>query len=101
MGLYRTILIVVTVLSFLSVAGMRELRGSLIFTITLINVFGWGWPFLDKWIKERNRLSSEGQQELQVGNYGEAEKALMLAAAEAGRRGAAPGKQAAILRNLA
>ena len=56
MGLYRAILIVVTVLSFLSVAGMAEIRIPLLLAITFINVFGWSWPFIDKWIKQRNRL---------------------------------------------
>src|ERR1700724_1016875 len=98
MGLYRAILIVVTVLSFLSVAGMAEIRIPLLLAITFINVFGWSWPIIDKWIKRRNRLTSEGAQELKVGNYSEAEKALMLASAE--NRGAGPGKRAAILRNL-
>src|SRR5258708_5321896 len=99
MGPYRTILIVVTVLSFLSVAGMREIRIPLLLAITFINVFGWSWPFVDKWIKRRNRLTNEGEQELKVGNYSEAERALTLAAAE--NRGAGPGKRASILRNLA
>src|SRR5260370_30990406 len=99
MGLYRTILIVVTVLSFLSVAGMQEIRIPLVLAITCINVFGWSWPFIDKWIKRRNRLTHEGEQELKVGNYSEAEKSLKLAAAE--NRGAGPAKRASILRNLA
>jgi tetratricopeptide (TPR) repeat protein len=101
MALYRTLLIIVTVLSFLSIAGMREIRASLAVAIVFINVFGWSWALFDKWNKQRNRLTVEGEQDLQVGNYAEAEKSLTLAAAEAESRGASAGKQAAILRNLA
>src|SRR5260370_14401329 len=101
MGPYRAILVVVSVLSFLSVAGMREIRMYLIMTIALVNVFGWTWLLIDKWNKQRNRHTSDGEQELQVGNYGEAEKSLALAATEAGRRGATAAKQAGILRSLA
>lgn len=101
MAPYRTLLIIVTVLSFLSIAGMREIRASLTIAIVFVNVFGWSWALFDKWNKQRNRLTVEGEQDLQVGNYSEAEKSLTLAAAEAESRGASAGKQATILRNLA
>src|ERR1700676_1443318 len=101
MAPYRTLLIIVTVLSFLSIAGMREIRASLTIAIVFVNVFGWSWALFDKWNKQRNRLTVEGEQDLQVGNYAEAEKSLTLAAAEAESRGASAGKRATILRNLA
>src|ERR1700676_1037782 len=101
MAPYRTLLIIVTVLSFLSIAGMREIRASLTIAIVFVNVFGWSWALFDKWNKQRNRLTVEGEQDLQVGNYAEAEKSLTLAAAEAESRGASAGRPATILRNLA
>jgi tetratricopeptide (TPR) repeat protein len=101
MAPYRIILIVVTVLSFLSIAGMREIRASLVVAIVIINVFGWSWPIIDKWNKRRNRLIADGEQELQVGNYGEAEKSLKLAAAEAESHGAPAARRSMILRSLA
>jgi tetratricopeptide (TPR) repeat protein len=100
MGPYRALLIAVTVLSFLSVAGMREIRASLVVAIAFINVFGWSWELFNKWNKKRNQLAAEGERELQVGNYSEAEKSLALAA-DADSRGVSAGKRAAILRNLA
>jgi tetratricopeptide (TPR) repeat protein len=101
MGPYRALLIVVTVLSFLSIAGMREVRASLVVAIACINVFGWSWELINKYNKRRNRLAADGEQELRVGNYSEAEKSLAQAAAEANGRGASPAKRATILRNLA
>ena len=101
MGPYRALLIFVTILSFLSIAGMREIRASLAVAILCINVFGWSWDLINKWNKRRSQLAAEGERELQVGNYGEAEKSLELAAADAKSRGASATKRAAIVRNLA
>ena len=101
MGPYRALLIAVTVLSFLSVAGMREIRASLVVAILFINAFGWGWELFNKWNTRRNQLAVQGERELQVGNYSEAEKSLALALTEANSSGFSAGKRAAILRNLA
>ena len=101
MGPYRALLIAVTVLSFLSVAGMREIRASLVVAILFINAFGWGWELFNKWNKRRNQLADQGERELQVGNYSEAEKSLALAVTEANSSGFSAGKRATILRNLA
>ena len=65
-----------------------------------LNVFGWGWQIVDKWNKKRNQLLREGEQELQVGNYSEAEKFLTLAAAEAESHAASTARRAMILRIL-
>src|ERR1700682_2506666 len=101
MGPYRALLIAVTVLSFLSVAGMREIRASLVVAIVFINAFGWSWELFNKWNKKRNQIAVQGERELQVGNYSEAEKSLALAAAEANSRSFSAGRRATIRRNLA
>src|SRR5579863_4871525 len=98
---YRTILVTVGVFSLLSIAGMREIRVSLLVAIALINIFAWSWPRIDKWNKQRNRYTVAGEQHMQVGNYGEAEKSFELAAAEAERRGSPWTRQSTILLNLA
>jgi tetratricopeptide (TPR) repeat protein len=101
MGPYRTILIVVSVLSFLSIAGMREMRASVVVAIAFLNICGWSWELIAKRNKRRNRFTAEGEQKLQIGNYGEAEKSLALAAEEAESRGAPAENRATILRNMA
>src|SRR5260370_44457 len=82
MGPYRALLIAVTVLSFLSVAGMREIRASLVVAILFINAFGWGWELFNKWNTRRNQLAVQGERELQVGNYSEVEESLAKPDAE-------------------
>jgi tetratricopeptide (TPR) repeat protein len=98
---YRTILVAVSVFSLLSIAGMRDVRTALLVAIVLINVFAWTWPLIERWSRRRNRLALEGERQLQIGNYSEAEKSLEAAAAEAIRRSASALKQAGILLRLA
>src|SRR5436190_19220786 len=97
---YRTILTVITILSFM-VAGLSEIRNSLLLTIALMNICMWTWPFVDKWRKQRNARSVEGERQLQVGNYPEAEQTLTAAVAEAATQRSSPSRRASILQNLA
>src|ERR1700756_5213992 len=98
---FRNILIVVTILSFLSIAGMKEIRASLALVILIMNICLWTLPRIEKWRKERNAHVTEGERQLGVGNYAEAERELILAAAEAEDRASSVAARAAIRRNLA
>src|SRR5262249_32716292 len=82
MPTYRTILVVITVLS-LVITGLGQVRNSLILTLGMINLCGWAYALVDKWIKQRNALPAEAERHLRVGNYVEAEKALTLSLKEA------------------
>ena len=97
---YRIILMIVSVLS-LAVAGLSEIRNSLILTIGLMNLCMWTLPLVQKWKKQRDANSLEGERQLGVGNYAEAERSLVLAVADTQRQKASPAKRAAILMNLA
>src|SRR5881296_1448043 len=98
---YRTILIIVTLLSLLSVAGMRQIGSALFFAIGMINVALWSWPRIDKALKKKNAHSLEGEKQLQAGNYKEAEAALLLAVADAETRRRSSLKRAELLCRLA
>jgi tetratricopeptide (TPR) repeat protein len=69
--------------------------------VVLANVFGWSGQFIDKWNKRVNQLIAAGEQDLHVGNYGQAENSLLLAATEAERHGVPAARRAVILRNVA
>ena len=100
MLIYRTILVMVTVLSLIF-AGFNEIRNSLGLTVGLMNLCLWSWPFIAKWKKGRDAHRVEGERQLQVGNYSEAEQSLILALAEAELRVTSARKRASMLWNLA
>src|SRR5688500_13086559 len=97
---YSLILVAVTILS-LVVAGLSEIRTSLMLTVGLMNLSMWTLPIVMKWKKQRDAVSVEGEKHLRVGNYPEAEQSLTIALEEAGRRQSSAKKRAAILLNLA
>src|SRR5690242_14752464 len=97
---YRTILIVITLLSFV-IPGLSEIRFSLIVALALINLCVWTLPWVEKWRKQRNALSDEGERHLLAGNYPEAEQSLTLALAEAEHQKTLISRRFSILRNLA
>src|SRR2546421_2263742 len=96
---YRTILYVVLVLSLLSIAGMNEIRTSLVVTIGLINITIWVWPRIEKLIKKYRVNTAVGEKHLLVGNYKEAEQALSDALSEAERRNSSAAMRASLLGN--
>jgi tetratricopeptide (TPR) repeat protein len=98
---YRTILYIVTILSLLSVAGMRQIGSALFFSITMINISMWSWPHIAKWLKEKNKYALEGEKQLHAGNYKEAEAALLMAVDDAELRRRRPLKRAELLSSLA
>jgi tetratricopeptide (TPR) repeat protein len=100
MLIYRTILVVVTVLSLIF-AGFNEIRNSLGLTVGLMNLCLWSLPLIAKWKKSRDAHRVEGERQLQIGNYSEAEQSLVLALAEAEHRSASAKKRASVLWNLA
>ena len=97
---YRVILMVVSLLSLL-VAGLSEIRNSLFLTVGLMNLCLWTFPLIEKWKKRRNASSVEGERQLQVGNYPEAEQSLILALAEAEHQRTSVKKRASLLGSLA
>jgi tetratricopeptide (TPR) repeat protein len=97
---YRTILAVVTVLSLL-VAGLGEIRNSLILTVGLMNLCLWTFPIIQKWKKRRDAPGLEGEGHLLVGNYPEAEQALRKALSQAEHQRITVKKRASLMRNLA
>jgi len=97
---YRIILMVVSALS-LVFAGFSEIRNSLFLTISLMNLCLWTFPLIEKWKKRRDALSVEGERQLQVGNYPEAEQSLLSAIAEAEGRRDSVKKLTGMLLNLA
>jgi tetratricopeptide (TPR) repeat protein len=97
---YRTLLYVVLSLSVLSVAGMSEIRTSLIVAIGIINLAIWVWPRIEKILKERRAQTDLGEKHLQVGNYKEAEEALEKAIVEAEFRKSSASKRAALFVSL-
>ena len=97
---YRTWLYVVAGLSLLSVAGLGEIRTSLLVAVIFVNGAMWIWPRVEKRIRARRRTSDLGHKHLEVGNYKEAETVLGLAAIEAELRKSSPMKQAELLTSL-
>src|SRR6267142_1967051 len=83
---YRIILLIVTLLSVLSVAGMKELGGVILMIIGMINIALWTWPRIDKALKEKNVHRIEGDKQIRAGNLNQAEEAMILAVADAERR---------------
>src|SRR6266850_1382027 len=100
MLIYRPILMMVTVLSLIF-AGFNEVRNSLGLTVGLMNLCLWSWPLIEKWKKSRDAHRAEGERQLQIGNYPEAEQSLLLALAEAERRPVSVKKRTGMLWNLA
>jgi len=97
---YRVILMVVSLLSLL-VAGLSEIRNSLFLTVGLMNLCLWTFPLIEKWKRRRDASSVEGERQLQVGNYPEAEQVADSAVAERNTKRASVKKRASLLRNLA
>jgi tetratricopeptide (TPR) repeat protein len=79
---YRTILVVVTILS-LTITSLGQVRNSLVLTIGLMNIFMWMYPIFAKWKKKRDAIADESARQLRVGNYPEAEKLLIRALGQA------------------
>src|SRR5260370_23727080 len=92
---YRAILIVVTILS-LAVAGLSEIRNSLILTLGLMNLCMWALPLFQKWKTKRDANSLEGERQLGIGNYPEAERFLVLAVADTQRQSTSAARMAAL-----
>src|SRR5260370_36301972 len=65
-----------------------------------MNLCMWPLPVVQKWKKQRDANSLEGEKQLGVGNYPEAERSLVLAGADTPRQKASPAKRAAILMKL-
>src|SRR3954470_17634340 len=97
---YRTLLIVVTILS-LSVTGLRQVRNSLSLTIGLMNACMWMLPIYERWKKKRDSHLLTGQSQLRVGNFAQAEQSLVLALAAAEEQHASEKKRAGILMSMA
>lgn len=98
---HRTILVAIAVFSLLTLVGMQETRLSLVIAVVLLNVVAWSWPLIVQWRQSKNRLLIEGERQLRIGNYGEAERALESAAAEATAKSVPALKQSEILLKLA
>src|SRR5262245_65181605 len=95
MVIYRIILVMVTVLSLIF-AGFNEIRNTLGLTVGLMNLCLWSWPLIAKWNRRRDALRVEGERQLQIGNYSEAEQSLILALAEAELRATSAKKRASL-----
>src|SRR5947207_15757152 len=100
MLIYWTFLVMVTVLRLIY-AAFNEIRTSLGLTVGLMNLCLWSWPLIAKWNKSRDAHRVEGERQLQIGNYSEAEQSLILALAEAELRATSAKKRASLLWNLA
>lgn len=67
----------------------------------LIRLAAWATPHIQRWYREYNVNRTEGERHLKAGNYSEAEKYLLLAAADAEQRHSARGRRIEIQLQLA
>jgi tetratricopeptide (TPR) repeat protein len=67
----------------------------------LIRVAAWATPYLQRWHREFNKNRTESERHMQAGNFGEAQKYLELALADAERRRSPAKRKIAILLQLA